>query len=267
MKQFCFFNKKEGRKEGTDIMKDFIYKLPNIASVDLMVIADLHIGDPLVAMRAVQQRLDYAAKHDNCFVILNGDLINNAVKTSISDIYSEIHSPQQAIDKAVELLSPLAQAGKILCITDGNHERRTYRNDGISPTHVIADRLGITDRLTDTSACLHLTVGKQAYTVYCTHGSGGGRMVSGKMLKLDRLADIVDADVYIMSHVHQPGAYRRGYFRIKNGKSTLIEKLFVLTAATLGYGGYADLAGMQPPAVTNPIVTLSGTQHFACALV
>lgn len=248
-------------------MKDFTFKLPATESVDLLVIADLHIGDPLVDMRAVQQRLDYAAKHDNCFVILNGDLINNAVKSSISDVYSEIHSPQQAIDRAVELLRPLAQANKILVITDGNHERRTYRNDGLSPTRVIADRLNITDRLAETSACLHLVIGKQAYTVYCTHGSGGGRMVSGKMLKLDRLADICDADIYIMSHVHQPGAYRRGYYRVKAGKSTLIEKLFVLTAATLGYGGYADLAGMQPPATTNPIITLSGTQKFSCAMV
>lgn len=248
-------------------MKDYTYKLPNIDSADLLVIADLHIGDPLVQMQAIKARIDYAVQHDNAYVILNGDLIDNATKTSIGDIYGSIHSPQQAIDKAVELLKPLAQAGKILCITDGNHERRTYRNDGISPTRVIADRLGITDRLAETSACLHLAVGKQQYTVYCTHGSGGGRMISGKMLKLDRLADVCDADIYIMSHVHQPGAYRRGYYRVKAGKSTLVEKLFVLTAATLGYGGYADLAGMQPPAVTNPIITLSGTQHFACAMV
>lgn len=248
-------------------MKDFIYKLPNIDSADLLVIADLHIGDPLVQMTAVKSRIDYALQHDSCYVILNGDLINNATKTSVSDIYAEIHSPQQAIDKAVDLLRPLAQAGKILCITDGNHERRTYKNDGISPTRIIADRLGITDKLAETSACLHLNVGKQPYTVYCTHGSGGGRMISGKMLKLDRLADVVDADIFVMSHVHQPGAYRRGYFRVKNGKSILIEKLFVLTAATLGYGGYADLAGMQPPAVTNPIITLSGARHFACAMV
>ena len=47
----------------------------------------------------------------------------------------------------------------------------------------VVDRLNITDHLAETSACLHLTVGRQAYTVYCTHGSGGGRMVSGKMLK------------------------------------------------------------------------------------
>ena len=262
---FLFFNKKEGRKEGTH-MKDFTYKLP-AESVDLLVIADLHIGDPLVQMAAVKQRIDYALQHDGCYVILNGDLINNAVKSSISDIYAEIHSPQQAIDRAVEILKPLAQANKILVVTDGNHERRTYKTDGISPTRIIADRLGITNCLADTSACLHLTVGKQVYTVYCTHGSGGGRMISGKMLKLDRLGEIVDADVYVMSHVHQPGAYRRGYYRVRGGKSILIEKLFVITAATLGYGGYADTAGMQPAATTNPIITLSGTRKFACAMV
>lgn len=248
-------------------LKDISIKLPKAPTIDLIVIADLHIGDPLVDAAAVKQRIDYALQHDNAYVVLNGDLINNATKTSVSDVYSEIHSPQQAIDRAVELLAPLAKADKIIAITDGNHERRTYRNDGLSPTRIIADRLNITDRLAETSACLHLVIGKQSYTVYCTHGSGGGRMVSGKMLKLDRLADVVDADIYVMSHVHQPGAYRRGYYRVKAGKSTLVEKLFVLTAATLDYGGYADLAGMQPAATTNPIVTLSGTQRFACAMV
>lgn len=248
-------------------MKDISIHLSKAPTIDLIVIADLHIGDSLVNAAAVKQRIDYALQHNNAYVVLNGDLINNATKTSVSDIYSEIHSPQQAIDRAVELLTPLAKGGKIIAITDGNHERRTYRNDGLSPTRIIADRLGVTDKLTDTSVCLHIALGKQQYTVYATHGSGGGRMISGKMLKLDRLADICDADVYVMSHVHQPGAYRRAYYRQQGGKSVKVDKLFILTAATMDYGGYADTAGMQPASTVNPIITLSGTQHFACAMV
>ncbi len=246
-------------------MKDFTINLPYTPYVDLVVIADLHIGDPLVNMEAVTHRIRQCMK-PGVYAILNGDLINNATKNSVSDVYSERMSPQEAIDKVVELLEPLAKQGKILLIDDGNHERRTYKMDGLSPTWVIAQRLGLTNRLTDTSAVLHINLGKQQYAVYVTHGSGGGRMISGKMLKLDRLADICDADVYIMSHVHQPGVFTRAYYRMKGGKSVKTEKIFILTAATLDYGGYADSAGMQPAATTNPVLTLFGGQKFASVL-
>lgn len=249
-------------------MKNINIKLPKTDSIDIMVLADLHLGDPLVMMAEVKSRIDYALTHDNCYVILNGDLIDNATRNSVGDVYSQIHTPQQAITRAVELLQPLADAGKLWAIIDGNHERRTYRVDGLSPTWVIAQRLGLTDKISDTSACLHVDIGKTRYVLFATHGAGGGRKIGGKMLRLDSLSDIVDADVYIMSHVHEPGAYRRAFYRpTKQGGVEKVDKLFVITAATLDYGGYADSANMQPASTTNPIISLCGTRKFACALV
>lgn len=40
------------------------------------------------------------------------------------------------------------------------------------------------------------------YTLYATHGHGGGRMKGGKANNLDRLKNIVMADVYCMGHTH-----------------------------------------------------------------
>ena len=43
----------------------------------------------------IKERIEYVKNTESAYAVLNGDLMNNALKTSVSDIYSEQLSPME----------------------------------------------------------------------------------------------------------------------------------------------------------------------------
>ena len=191
-----------------------------LKSAEIHTFADLHIGDKFCNEGEIKERIKYVKETPNAYAILNGDIINNATKTSVSDCYAEMLTPTQQMTRFVELFEPIKD--KILCITSGNHENRTYNKEGIDITRLCARELGIEDRYSKSGAVVFLRLGKQSprfhnrrvcYTIYCTHGTGGGRKEGAKATRLADMASIIDADIYIHSHTHLPMIMKEAYFR------------------------------------------------------
>lgn len=209
---------------------------------------------------------------ENAFVILNGDIMNNATKTSVSDCYAEEIPPMEQMERFVALFEPIKD--KILAVTSGNHENRTYIKEGIDLTAVACKQLGIEDRYSKTSALIFVKFGhgsthekkrssKQLFVIYCIHGSGGGRKEGAKAIRLADMASIVDADVYIHSHTHLPMVMKQGFFRIDrlNGVANKVDKLFVNTSAMLKYGGYGEAFEFKPSSTDCPVIYLYSKQR------
>lgn len=253
----------------------------DIDILELHIFADEHIGDDCCDMERLQARIDYVANTPNAYCILNGDIIDNATKTSIGDSYAQVFNPMEQLAKAVEIFGPIKD--KILCITHGNHENRTYKKEGINLSYLIANQLGLADRYTPTSAVLFIRVGENSrgfresngsgklrqicYTVYVLHGSGGGRKEGAKAIRLADMASIIDTDVYIHSHTHLPMIMKQGFHRIdaKNNSVSLVTKLFVNTAANLNYGGYGEAGEFKPNSKDAPVIYLRGDRKEAQA--
>jgi predicted MPP superfamily phosphohydrolase len=245
-----------------------------LKSIELHTLADLHMGDKYCDFKTIQERIRHIKETDNAYCILNGDLMNNATKTSISDSYAEQLTPMQQIGQAVDILLPIKD--KILSIQSGNHESRTYRKEGIDLTEVMAREMGLADKFSSTSSLLFIRFGwndlrkrKQWYTVYAIHGSGGGRKEGAKAIRLADMASIVDADIYIHSHTHLPMIMKQGFYRVDTSNSNAVhtDKLFVNTAATLNYGGYGETFEFKPSSQDTPIIYLSGEKkHFIAKL-
>lgn len=239
--------------------------------VQILALADWHIGDPHSDGARIEQYLDYLRETPNAFAVLNGDLMNTAVRSSISDVYGETASPMEQLKQCVKLFDGLQD--KILYIGPGNHELRIYKNDGLDLTQLMATQLGIGDRYSPTAGLLFIRFGKWQvqghhgepvrYSIYVTHGAGGGRMEGAKVNRLMQFANIVDADVYIHSHTHLPAVVKSAYYRtsLNNSSVQKVDKLFVNTAATLEYGGYGELASFKPASMETPIIKLSGTRR------
>jgi hypothetical protein len=145
-------------------------------------------------------------------------------------------------------------------------------------TAMMASQLGLAGRYSTTAALLFIRFGenkkdkhkrKTVYTVYTSHGSGGGKRVGGKINRLEDMANIVDADIYIMGHVHQPAIIRNSFYRVSAANSSVmcVDRLFVNTAAALDYGGYGEAQGFRPASKENPVILLSGTEKKARAKV
>lgn len=258
-------------------MKTISADLPrNLKSVELHVFADEHIGDPNSDLRRLKERIEYVANTPNAYCILNGDIIDNATKTSIGDCYASEFNPMEQLKTAVSLFSPLKE--KIIAITHGNHEARTYRKEGIDLSYLLAAQIGLADKHTPTSAVIFLRFGelsrglkessgsgnvrKTCYTIYVLHGSGGGRKEGAKVIRLADMASIVDCDIYIHSHTHLPVIMKQGFMRIdvRNSAIAPVEKLFVNTASNLDYGGYGVSHEFKPSSKTSPVIYLNGTR-------
>ena len=260
-------------------MKVMKIDLPReLSSVELHTFADEHLGDEHSDLKRLLARIEYVKNTPNAYCILNGDIIDNATKTSIGDTYAQVFNPMEQLAKAVELFEPIKD--KILCITHGNHENRTYKKEGINLSCLMAKQLGLDDRYTPTSAVLFIRVGTQSrghkesngsgnvrkicYTLYVLHGSGGGRKEGAKAIRLADMASIVDTDIYIHSHTHLPMVMKQAFHRIDTANSAvaLVDKLFVNTAANLKYGGYGEAGEFKPSSKDTPIIYLCGTKKY-----
>ena len=152
-------------------MKVIKIDLPReLESVELHTFADEHIGDEHCDLKRLMQRIEYVKNTPNAYCILNGDIIDNATKTSIGDTYTQEFNPMAQLERAVEIFEPIKD--KILCITHGNHENRTYKTEGINISRLIANQLGLAHRYTPTSAVLFIRLGEQTNGAKETNGSG-----------------------------------------------------------------------------------------------
>lgn len=238
-------------------MKEFNIKInaPKNA-FQIMVLGDMHIGDELCDLDLIKETIEYIKKTKDCYCILNGDLINNALKTSKSDSYKEQMTIEQEQDMLIDLLAPIKD--KILVMATGNHEHRTSLLAGINPLKAVALALGIKNKLVDNSYLLNIEFGvahgmknlSNKYVAFGIHGgSGGGRRAGATANALQDMALIrPDMDLYIHSHTHTQISYNDMVFLYdrKTKKTKEHQRTFYNANAFLKYGGYAEQKGYKP---------------------
>lgn len=246
-----------------DLSADFSF-------LEVHIFADLHLGDKHTDYSLIKKRIDYIKNTPNAYVILNGDLFNNATKTSLSDNYAEEIPPMEQIQEGVALFTPIQD--KLLAITTGNHEGRTYKREGIDLTEIMARQMKLYPIFSKSGAFIFVRFGKlnannhhrkNCYTIYTIHGRGGGRKEGAKAIRLADMASIVDADIYIHSHTHLPITMKQSFHRVNYQNSVVypVDKLFVNTGATLDYGGYSEVYEFKPTSKATPVIYLSGNER------
>lgn len=236
--------------------------------VRLLPLSDFHIGDSLCNIEAIKKVLEEVKTSDNTFVILNGDLINNATKNSVSNVYDDKLTPMEQIIKLCDLLEPIKD--KILVIHPGNHEGRTYKEDGVDIIRIVARQLKIEDRFSDSWWYLYLTLGHGEkgrpvmYTITGVHGYGGGKKSGGKINNLVEMSDKVVADIYIMGHTHTPIMTRNTIYIPDYQHRTLVkkDKYYIMTNSFLEYGGYGEILGFTPGTTEHQELILDGRKKL-----
>ena len=256
-------------------MKVFDIDLPRYTSLEILPFADVHIGDPLMDKRRVRQFISEVLEEPNRYVIVNGDILNWASKNSVSDVYTEELSPNEQIDIACELLEPIKD--RILVMIDGNHEKRAWKSEGISPMYQVAKRLNIFDKYSPGAYLLFISFGKSQgrtsrkmiYSLYGRHHTSGGKRPGSKANALEDMSMIIDADIYMVSHSHLPLGMKKSFFRCdyRNRKITQVDKLFVNSNAFLNYGGYGEELGFSPTSTQYPKIILDGIERNAKVLI
>ena len=251
--------------------KDFevlTYKFPRGRDIKIIPISDIHIGSAESMPYAFKRFCEKVAEEEDTYVILNGDLIDNSIIGSKGDTY-RCMSPLECKELLYEALKPIKD--KILCITEGNHERRSARNTDTYIGYDIACRLGIEDkyrpnacfviiRFDDDSKDYRIN-GKDrpTYTICATHGAGS------TFARFERFGYAIDnLDVLVVGHTHKPMIGKRGKLVFDTHNNKVSEKPFHICVAGswLNYGGYALSAMYQPGNTAMSTINLCSTSKY-----
>ncbi|MEM4846755.1 MAG: metallophosphoesterase [Thermosphaera sp.] len=234
-------------------------------SARIFGIADVHIGSP---KSRYKQLVEFLKENDDAFVIFLGDVIDNAIADSVSNVYEQTMSPERALFLFVELLKICE--GRVLGVVSGNHEERTKKRVGVDLLSVVCEERGVPYSedilIVDFQVGSGVSRGSKKriqYTLVCGHGYSSARGIGAKITGNGRLIDVVvNGDVYLTAHTHQPSVVKFARFEAdtRNKKILQREAYLVTVPSWLDYEHYAASKFMHPSAGGYVCVELSGTQ-------
>jgi predicted phosphodiesterase len=226
----------------------------------IIPISDVHLGAFEHMSDEWERFCENVLKQPNTLLTLGGDLINNATRSSVSNIFSETMRPSEQKKRMAEMLKPLAYENRILCATAGNHEKRSGKDADDDPMYDIMAKLDLEDIYRENMAFVKIRIGDKngagdANPTYClgvTHGAGGGILTGASINRNERFGRVIDGlDALIVGHTHKGAITVPDKILIDKHNNKISLKPFVVMTCVpwLSFGGYA-LKGMMLPAAT-----------------
>jgi len=215
-------------------------------NLKIHAIADLHVGSREFMERVWLDFSSQVLREPDTRLIIAGDMMNNALKSSVSNVYAEVMRPRAQKAWLIEQLGPLRD--RILAITPGNHEDRSVREADDNPLYDVACKLDLEDVYRESACFLILRFGAKAangqknptYTICATHGAGGGFLTGAAVNRNERFAYAIDGlDLLVVAHSHKPWVTQPGKLVIDPRNEKVSIKPFKVAVATAwqGYGG------------------------------
>lgn len=241
----------------------------NIDKITIIPISDVHIGDKTANLKAFKEVIERIKNEPNTYTILNGDLCNIALKTSKSDVYSDELTPMEQVLQIIKFLEPIRS--KVLVLSNGNHEDRITRDTSIDVLYLVAKQLHLEDVYSSSWWYLYLTFGHSnknrpmLYTITGYHGSGSSQTTGAKANKIKKMSQVVLADCYIMSHVHEPLTTKGVMFVPDYQHKSIVKKemYYCISNAFVEYeGSYAEKMGLIPSNNGISEIELDGTKKL-----
>lgn len=232
-------------------------RFPDNKEIGLACIGDIHYGSQTCNEKALDSWIA-SVKKNKWYVILMGDLMENATMGSVGSVFEQRLTPQEQLRGIVDKLTPIKDY--IIGGVSGNHGARTARVAGIDPDAIISYELGVPHY--DYTAVGRIQVGKAHWAIVAHHGAGGGILQGSKLNMVKKLALIYPmADLYLAGHAHSDVSGSDRVFEISiSGKPRTTGHIrhFSGTGSLLDYvGSYAEQK-MFPPANLVQVVHFLG---------
>lgn len=253
------------------MLSDFDLIIHKFTNEDIVIypISDVHLGAAEHLKDEWGSFCSTIVEQPNSYVILGGDLINNATRSSVSNIFEETMRPREQKKRMVEMLSPLRE--KILCAVQGNHEKRSGKDADDDPIYDIMCKLDLEDLYREHTAFVKLQFGSSrdggqrnpTYTLAVTHGAGGGMLTGGVVNRAERFGYAIDGiDCLVLGHSHKPFTTNPAKIVVDPRHNKVSIKPFKVISMTawMTYGGYASAKLYNPSSFNPQTLHLCGTR-------
>lgn len=258
-------------KDNLEIISHDIYT--DHEQINICPLADVHMGSIECREKEFRNFVNKILDMEDTYVMLVGDLCDTGLKNSLTDIYKSTMSIMDQQIAMVDILRPLANAGRILSITSGNHENRISREVGMDASFIIAQALGIGHLYRPGINFVRVRINPNnpnhrwpVYNLVATHGSGGGQTMAFINKNQNFGMTIDGADVLITGHTHKPAITVPSKMKINPHKNVIeVEPFYCVTAtAWLSYGGYAIEKQFVPVSSRPQIISLNSKTKDMC---
>lgn len=239
--------------------------------ITLYPISDVHLGAQECMEREFRAYLRQIQDDPSAAVLLAGDVLNNGLRSSKTDVYKEKHPPDVQKEMMIDLLEPIKD--KIVAGVAGNHEHRTAKESCQDVMKDIFVALRIKERYEPDAAFIKISLGEKpnkkpaTYMIYLTHGSGGGAALGSGVSRQDNFQiSIEGVDISISGHTHKPAKVpsARLVFDPRNNNVVRSNTLIFVCTAWLDYGGYPVRGQMRPTAFYPDTIRLDGRKKAWC---
>lgn len=235
--------------------------------ITVIPISDVHLGAAEHREAEWNAFIKAVLNIPNCYLTLGGDLINNATRSSVSNIFEETMRPREQKRIMTEMLEPLKE--RILCAVRGNHEARSGKDADDDPMYDIMCKLDLEHLYRENMAFVKIQMGNPradgrhnpTYMLVVTHGNGGGILTGANVNRNERFGYVIDGmDCLIVGHSHKPWVTQPSKLFIDKHNNKVTVKPFKVVSATswLDYGGYAGRKMLLPTSHAAQVITLQG---------
>jgi len=233
----------------------------DVKEVVVFPLSDVHLGAQGSEAMAFYDLIGQIAKEPNSYVTLQGDLIDNGTRNSVTNIFRATMPPSQQKREMAKALEPIRD--KILCLLPGNHCRRSGKDADDDPMYDIAAKLDLEERYRESIAFLRVALGRRTagkirdgkphtYFIACVHGAGGGALPGAGVNRADRYLQALDGvDILIHGHTHKPYALRGSKLVLDPANKIVKQRptLAMCAGQWLDYVGYPVNKMMTPVAM------------------
>lgn len=229
-------------------------------SIEVLPISDVHYGAVEHNEAAWNKLLKYIQDNPQVYLIIGGDMMNNATRSSVSNIFEETVRPREQKRYMVNALEPIRD--KILCIVSGNHERRSIKDADDEPLYDIACCLDLEDYYRPNIAFMAVQLGetpkgliRETYKFAVTHGAGGGIYTGSTVNRNERFGNVIEGiDVLLVGHTHKGTVSRPSKLVFDVVRNTVYQKEYVVMSMVswMSYGGYAAQKMLLPSTHSQP---------------
>lgn len=242
-----------------------VHKLPECKEAKIYCIGDLHVGAIEANIKGWEQFIKRVLEEKHSYVVLLGDLMNNATKSSVSNVFDDTMRPREQKRYLANALAPLSE--RILCAVSGNHEARSGKDADDDAMLDIMAKLDLEDLYRPNAAFVKLCFGSrpkmkggikspnQVYVICITHGAGGGIYTGATVNRNERFGMVLEGvDILVVGHTHKGTVSKPSKITVDTRSNTVIQKSMTVISACswLSYGGYALRKMLLPSQAQDP---------------
>lgn len=255
------------------IERTISHRRPDIFSI--YPLGCIHAGAVDCAENDVKRIVKKIEEDKNAYWIGMGDMADCILKEDkrfdISGLASWVKKDNIVESQRIwirDTFKPIA--GKCLAFLEGNHEEKIHRNYQNDLTRNLCEDLKVP--YGGYSCYLNIKFvraqnDRTNFLFHCFHGAGASQTEGARIMRLMRLVNEIEADIYLMGHLHCMAQYTPDRLKLYQGRIKSTKLAAVITGSWLKTyaqpregqqlnASYGERAGYKPSRIGCPVIYL-----------